>query len=111
MSTLTPKKRGRPAKQTTNFSMPQKILKSSAVIVSEYTIELNLNGTVTSSTGPTALQALQGLERPLKIVTKGIVTVRHGEKVKQLFFMPPALKRMFYPLAQITYAKMLGMNI
>lgn len=90
-----PKKRGRPPKPTESL----------------YTIELILGDDVFTSTGVTALEALQNLERPLKIVTKGLVVVHHGEKTKELFFMPLQLKRLFFPLGQKATAKMLGMNI
>ncbi len=77
----------------------------------DYTLELIIGNTVTTSTAPTALEALKNLERPQKIITKGLLVVHHNGKTKELFMMPVQMKRMFYPLAQVTNAKMLAMNI
>lgn len=103
METPTPKKkRGRPAKaKPTPPTEPN----------GNYVIEVFLAGTTIKNSGDTMLEALKGLERPTKIITKGTVKVFHGDNTKELFFMPLQLKRMFYPLAQVTIAKMLAMNI
>lgn len=76
-----------------------------------YVIELSIGGTTISSAGETMLEALQSLKKPTKVVTKGTIKVFHGANHKELFFMPVQMKRMFYPLAQATIAKMLAMNI
>lgn len=97
------KKRGRPAK------VP--VSEPAAAHKSVYTIELSIGGTTIVNSGTTMLEALEGLEKPSKIVTKGTIKVFHGTKEKELFFMPIQMKRVFYPLARVTIAKMLAMNL
>ena len=105
MTTTPPKKRGRPAK--VKPVAPTTPTESKG----NYVIEVCLLGTTITNSGDTMLEALKGLERPTKIITKGTVKVFHGDNSKELFFMPLQLKRMFYPLAQVTIAKMLAMNL
>lgn len=109
-----PKKRGRPAKpQTANHKEPDVIAPTEDVVVTDpgFVLELSIGGELFKSSAPTVLEALENLERPQKIITKGTITVRHGSRKKELFFMPMAMKRIFYPLARVPMAKMLGMNM
>lgn len=101
MTTATPRKKRSPVASTEDV----------VVSTDEYTLELNIGSESFTSSAPTVLEALQALPRPEKIITKGTVTIRHGDNVKELFFMPLQMKRLFYPLAQVTIAKMFGMNM
>lgn len=121
MTTPTPRKRGRPAKPHTTHSPVEDVVVDAPtedVVVDAltedivlYRIEMNIGGTIITNEGLTMLEALKGLQRPTKIITKGTIKVFHGDNSKELFFMPLRMKRMFYPLAQTTMAKMLAMNI
>lgn len=111
--------RGRPAKpQTANRlthdeNIIEPIPDAEDVVVTDpgFILELSIGGELFKSSAPTVLEALENLERPQKIITKGTITVRHGSRKKELFFMPMAMKRIFYPLARVPMAKMLGMNM
>lgn len=112
MTTPTPRKRGRPAKpQTTHSPVEDVVVDAPTEDIVLYRIEMNIGGMIITNEGLTMLEALKGLQRPTKIITKGTIKVFHGDNSKELFFMPIQLKRMFYPLAQTTMAKMLAMNI
>lgn len=93
-------------KQTT-----RRILQASEETPSSYRIELRIGDSVVESEAPSMLEALQKLEKPTKIITKGTIKVFHGDNNRELFFMPVQMKRLFYPLAQVTVAKMLAMNL
>lgn len=70
-----------------------------------YRISLTLNGTTLTGEGTTALEALQQIKRPVKIVTKGKLTITNGETEREVMLMPVNLKRLFYPSAQSFLAK------
>lgn len=96
---------GRPVK------VPEVVVPPVIEPVIEYSIEVTLGNTTISNSAETMYEALKGLPRPEKIMNKGFITVRHGDKVKNLHFMPAAMKRIFYPIAYSVNAKMLAMNL
>ena len=71
----------------------------------KYSIVLTLGDKTIKATGATALEALQNLDKPLKIVTKGVVTLSEGKRTMSQLLNPVRCKRMFYPLAQVVFAK------
>lgn len=115
MNTTPPKKRGRPEKPVKkDVEELEPVAPTEDVVVvtnTDYTLELSIGGELFTSTAPTPLEALKNLDHPVKMITKGTITVRHGDRTKELFFMPIRMKRMFYPLALVANAKMLGMNM
>lgn len=72
----------------------------------EITIKIG-NETYTGK-GANALEALLSIKRPLKIMNKGIVTLKQGDKKKELLYMPAKMKQLFYPNAQVIQAKNLA---
>jgi hypothetical protein len=70
-------------------------------------LKLKLGVNEISSEGDTALEALTSMERPTKIFTKGLLTVRQGERSRELPLTLVRVKRLFYPLAQRYIAKQL----
>lgn len=70
-----------------------------------YAITLKMGDTLIASTGSTLLQALHSLTKPVKITTKSIITVTHGEKQFSRGLTIPMANRLFYPAAQIYHAK------
>jgi hypothetical protein len=80
----------------------KRVTKKKATSQSEpgYTFTLVHGAESFVGTGETALGALQNLKKPLKIITKGFITISNGRSERKLMFMPVQLKRMFYPSAQ-----------
>lgn len=73
-----------------------------------YTIDLELGGKIYRGIGETALEALQSLPQPEKIMNKGILTITNGDLKKVQLFYPVQLKRMFYnKTLQVIKAKQL----
>lgn len=62
----------------------------------EYSISIRLGDKTLTGTGATALEALQAIKKPDKIVTKAIVTVSHGTLKKEILMWPVRAKRLFY---------------
>lgn len=75
--------------------------------VPAYTISIRLGDSTFSGTGATLYDALVSLKKPVKIITKGFITVTDGEKTVELMYMPARLKRLFAPLAQTVVSKQL----
>jgi hypothetical protein len=73
-----------------------------------YKLTLVLGDKTYESTGSTVFEALRDLEKPEKIMHKGILTLEHdGKRTQQLLF-PARLKRLFYsPTFQQIQAKQL----
>lgn len=84
-----------------------KTTKVKKVKVSEkiYKISLSLGDRTIKAKGATAFEALKNLDKPLKIITKGVVTMTEGKRKMIQLFQPSRCKRMFYPLAQVIFAK------
>lgn len=74
-----------------------------------FKISIKLGNFILSGEGKTALEALQSIPVPLKITTKGILTISQGKKKKELVYTVPRLKRLFYPSAQPIISKGLGL--
>ena len=53
------------------------------------------------------LEALNNLEQPPKIVSKGILRIQVGDKKRERPMVIHQMKRLFYPLAQQVIAKQL----
>lgn len=64
-----------------------------------------------SAEGDTMQEALETLQVPTKIMSKGFIRVERDGLKKELFFMPTQMKRMFYPIAADVNAKILEMNL
>ena len=77
---------------------------------SAFSISLTLGDKTYTSKGATALDALTALKQPEKLMGKGILTLRQGEKTKTLLLYPQRLKRLFYNASfQAIQAKQLAM--
>lgn len=72
-----------------------------------FVITIKLGNETYTSKGETMLEAVTSMELPRKIVTKGLLTVTHGEKKGEKMLMPLFLRRIFYPLARFHKAKQL----
>jgi len=70
-----------------------------------YKFHLDLCGQIFEGTGSTSLEALQAVPVPLKITTKGTLTITHGDKSKTLILLIPKIKRLFYPNFQSVIIK------
>lgn len=62
-----------------------------------YKISIKIGDTVLKGSGATALEAMQKIEKPQKIFTKGVVTVSTGKKERVHVLAPMKLRRLFYP--------------
>ncbi len=73
-----------------------------------YKLTLQLGKDTYTSQGISVLDALSKLERPSKIMIKGILTLESTEGRFQQLFYPTRLKRLFYgPSMQSVQAKQL----
>lgn len=70
-----------------------------------FSITLQLGDVVTQGTGSSMFEALQSIPKPMKIVSKGTVTLSNGVKTRTLAYTPVQIKRLFFPLAQKVIAK------
>lgn len=73
----------------------------------KYKLTIDLAGSILKGSGGTALEALQSITKPVKIVTKGQVTMTCGDKKMTKIMQPVEVKKLFYPLAQKIHAKKL----
>lgn len=71
----------------------------------KYKLVVSLGGVEIKSTGDTAFEAVSKLEKPVKITTKGTVTMTYGKQKAEVLYTIPRLKRMFYPIARTVVAK------
>lgn len=76
-----------------------------------FIFSLNLGGNILVGKGATALEALRAIPVPNKIMSKGVLTISQGDKKKEMLFMVPRLKRIFYHNAQPILIKMLAMGL
>ncbi len=72
-----------------------------------YNLSIQLGDETLRGSGNTALAALQSITKPVKIVTKGQVTMTKGDKKMTKIMQPWQLKKLFYPLAQGVLSKQL----
>lgn len=63
---------------------------------SAFSIKLVLGDKTYTSKGTTAFDALSALQKPEKIMAKGVLTLTHGTISKTILMYPPRLKRLFY---------------
>jgi hypothetical protein len=78
----------------------------------EFTVSLKLGDKTFKGTGKTALAALIAVPKPGKIVSKGILTITHGDTKRELLLWPLRINRLFYsPIYQAIHAKYLAMGL
>lgn len=70
-----------------------------------YLLSITLGDLKLTGKGATMYEALTSIQRPVKITTKAFITVTQGSRKLEQMFMPQRAKRLFYPLAQSTFAK------
>lgn len=70
-----------------------------------YTIDITMGDVHLHGEGKNAEEALASIKKPVKITTKAFISLRHGEKQKEIMFMPDKAKRLFYPLSQYLFAR------
>lgn len=80
---------------------PKKVLPNE----STFFISLKLGNLLYESTGASAREALDALELPPKLMIKGILTIKKGDKIKEFPMPPIKLKRLFYPLSRFYLAR------
>lgn len=66
----------------------------------EYELTINLAGNVLKGKGATALEALESIEKPVKIFTKGDIELTYGDKKMKTTWTTMKVRRLFFPLAQ-----------
>jgi hypothetical protein len=71
-------------------------MKSKAPKKPQFSIKLTIADKVYQGKGETALDALQTLPKPEKIMYKGTLELFDGEKTKSILLYPIRLKRLFY---------------
>lgn len=62
----------------------------------KYALTLKMGDKIYKSSGTTPIEALDALERPQKIMAKGVLTITNGSMQKELLLQPPKIKRLFY---------------
>jgi hypothetical protein len=113
------KKRGRPAKAKTVKAIEEtlkEVVKVMAPTInkglkSPYVFSFNIGGIIFKGEGTTPLEALRAVPRPEKIMAKGVLTITHGEEKKEMLFMVPRLKRLFYFNAQPILIKWIAQGL
>lgn len=80
---------------------------------SDFTISIQLGKDTLKGSGATPLLALQTIKKPVKIITKGIVTVSDGTHSKSILMQPGRIKRLFFasPVMQAIHAKQLAIGL
>ena len=79
---------------------------------SNISITLNIGGQIYVGEGETAIDALQAVPKPVKIMAKGVFTVSDGVKKKEVLMLPFRLRRLFYnKLYQVIQLKSLCMGM
>jgi len=73
----------------------------------EYKISMNFGNETREGKGATVLEALESIEKPVKIVSKTFLKVTDGTRSAETMFTVPRAKRLFYPLAQVYMSKQL----
>lgn len=68
-------------------------------------ITVKLGTETYKGSGDTLLEALQSLPRPVKIISRGLVTIEEGEKNVERMLMPMKMKRLWFKSAQYLLAK------
>lgn len=100
--------------KTKKASVPKKVVKEveeeiyiprNAMGNPLYTIDITMGDVHLHGEGKNAEEALASIKKPVKIITKTFISIRHGDKHKEIMFMPDKAKRMFQPLAQYLFAR------
>lgn len=76
----------------------------------QYVISVQIGTDKYQGSGATALEALQAIGTPKKLMNKGVITVTKGTQTKTHLMFPIRLKRLFYtsPTFQAIHAKSLS---
>ena len=70
-----------------------------------FKFHLDMCGVKSEGVGATALEALHALKPPVKITTKGVLTISVGDRKKEILLSVQRLKRLFYPNFQLVNVK------
>lgn len=81
--------------------------KAKTPIKEDYNLSITVGGETLKGKGETALEALQSITKPTKIVTKGEIILSKGDKKAQMTWQPMKIKKLFYPLNQAVLSKQL----
>lgn len=73
----------------------------------DYKITVDFGSSTATGFGGTAYEALSNVKRPVKITSKVFLTLTHGKKKAEQWYLPQRAKRLFYPNAQLILAKQL----
>lgn len=73
-----------------------------------FSISITIGKDVYTGSGETALEALRNMNRPQKIMQKGVVILESEGKKAEILYMPIRLKRMLYPNSDVIIAKQLA---
>lgn len=76
-----------------------------------WNFHLVMGDKVIDGEGETALEALQAMPIPDKVMAKGILTITNEGKKKEILFNVQKLRRMFYPSAQPILIKWLAAGL
>jgi hypothetical protein len=76
-----------------------------------YFVSLKFGDTLLEGSGDTVLAALKAIKKPVKIVTKSVLTVSGGGKTHSRPLTVPMAIRLFYPAAQQHHAKNLSISL
>lgn len=71
----------------------------------DFTISLKLGNEVFASKGETMLDAIMTLPIPQKIFLKGVLTLKRGDKSRELIMPVLKVRRLFYKISQNVLAK------
>lgn len=71
----------------------------------KYSITIDFGSSKSKGTGETMAEALENVERPVKIVGKTFLHVSHGTRKADMMLMPAKAKRFLYPLSRQYMAK------
>lgn len=94
------------------MAKPKKTVKPKAKSTPKvFCISLAVGGKHFESKGDSALVALETLEQPAKIFSKGVLTITYGERKNELLLQPVQIKRLFYKVARPFIAKNLVMGL
>jgi len=83
-------------------------LKKKTVKVPKFNVELYFGNKTYESSGDTIEAALRTLQKPQKILSKGVLTIKSGDRLFTRLYMPVQLRRLFYPLSLPIQAKQLS---
>ena len=78
-----------------------------------FIISLSLGDKTYKGQGENALEALTSMEKPVKIMHKGILTISNGSLKKELLMQPVKIKRLFFRSRSLleVVAKQLAMGL